>query len=56
MNIDERIEALTHSVESLSQMHQDNVKTYSRLFQQLASIAEAHETRISDLEQRRDEH
>lgn len=57
MTIDERIEklterteALTQSVELLSQMHQDNEKTYQKLFSQLASIAQAHETRIQDLE------
>ncbi len=54
MNIDERIEALTHSVELLSQMHQDNEKTYTRIFKQLADIVESHEGRISDLEQHRD--
>ncbi len=52
MNIDERIEALTHSVELLSQMHQDNEKTYAKLFNRLATIAEAHEERITDLEER----
>jgi hypothetical protein len=57
MNIDERIEALTertealtHNVGLLSQMHQDNEKTYARLFNQLARIPAAHEVRISDLE------
>ncbi len=37
MNIDERIEALTQSVELLSHMHQDNEKRYTRMFEQLAS-------------------
>jgi hypothetical protein len=54
MNIDERIEALTHGVELLSQMHQDNEKTYAMLFNQLAKIAESHEARIRDLEGGRD--
>ena len=47
MTIDERIEALTHSVELLSQMHQDNEKTHAKLFTQLAGIAESHEERIT---------
>ena len=50
MDIDQRIEALTHSVELFSQMHQDNEKTYAKLFHQLATIAASHEGRISDLE------
>ncbi|HWF45950.1 MAG TPA: hypothetical protein VG168_03005 [Bryobacteraceae bacterium] len=54
MNIDERIEALTHSVELLSQMHQDNEKTYATLFNQLAKIAESHEAPIRNLEDRDD--
>lgn len=54
MTIDERIEALTQSVELLSQMHQDNEKTYAQIFKQLADIAEPHEHRISDLEGRQD--
>ena len=55
MTIDERIEALTHSVELLSQMHQDNEKTYAKLFQQMANILESHERRITDLENRHDQ-
>ena len=50
MTIDERIKALTQSVELLSQMHQDNEKKYLQLFEQLARIAESHEARISKLE------
>ena len=53
MTIDERIEALTQSVELLSQMHQDNEKRYNRMFEQLVSmnerlvrIVEDHEGRI----------
>ncbi len=55
-NIDQRIEALTHSVELLSQMHQDSEKRYNRMFEQLvtvteqlAHIAENHERRLKDL-------
>lgn len=62
MNIDQRIEALTHSVELLSQMHQDNEKTYAKLFRRnakllnrLANIALAHEERITDLEERHEQ-
>lgn len=40
MNIDDRIEALTQSVELLSQMHQDNEKRYNAWFEQLVSINE----------------
>ena len=61
MTIDERIEALTHSVELLSQMHQNNEKRYTQLFgsiadaiQRLTRIAEDHEDRIRDLENRHD--
>ena len=57
MTIDERIEALTHSVELLSQMHQDNEKRYANYFgtiadaiKRLTDIATNHEDRISDLE------
>lgn len=57
MTIDERIEALTHSVELLSQMHQDNEKRYASYFgtiaeaiRRLTDIAADHEGRISDLE------
>ena len=64
MTIDERIEALTESVELLSHMHQDNEKKYAELFQQIATqqgrilsvveqiagIVVRHDKRISDLE------
>lgn len=40
MTIDERIEALTQSVELLSQMHQDNGKRYDRMFERLATVSE----------------
>jgi hypothetical protein len=57
MTIDERIEALTQSVELLSQMHQDNEKRYNRMFEQLLDmnrrlidIAGDHEDRIRRLE------
>ena len=58
MNIDQRIEALTQSVELLSQMHQDNERRYHRMFEQLirmnerlVHIAEDHEGRIRRLEE-----
>jgi peptidoglycan hydrolase CwlO-like protein len=64
MTIDERIEALTQSVELLSQMHQDNEKRYNLMFERLVKmderllamnerlvdIAEDHERRIRGLE------
>ena len=36
MIIDERIEALTQSVELLSHMHQDNEKRYTAMFERLS--------------------
>lgn len=50
MTIDERIEALTQSVELLSQMHQDNEKRYNLMFERLTRIVEIHEERIRRLE------
>ncbi len=57
MTIDERIEALTQSVEPLSHMHQDNEKRYNEYFQivneslkTLTRIAESHEARSDRLE------
>ena len=64
MDIDERIETLTQSVELLSHMHQDNEKEDAVQFQklieslgkltgiaeQLTTIAETHERRLRDLE------
>jgi hypothetical protein len=51
MTIDERIEALTQSVELLSRMHQDNERRYELLFERqghllerLVNIAENHES------------
>jgi len=61
MTIDERIEALTESVELLSRMHQDNEKRYSNYFQvvsdslkTLTRLAEAHQNRLDDQQQRID--
>ena len=57
MNIDERIEALTQSVELLSHMHLDNEKRNLEFFrvvseslQTLTRIAEVHDARIRKLE------
>lgn len=57
MTTDERIEALTQSVELLSQMHQDNEKRFTHYLdlltqnmQVLTKIVRSHETRITDLE------
>jgi flagellar capping protein FliD len=69
LTIDERIEALTHSVELLSQMHQDNERKYEERFarmetllerivgvqETLARIVNGHEQRITDLERKRDQ-
>lgn len=40
MTIDERIEALTQSVELLAQMHRDNERKYEERFTRLESLAE----------------
>jgi copper oxidase (laccase) domain-containing protein len=60
MNIDERLEALTHSVELLAAMHKDSEKRMQRLEELVTDIAEGtarllhvaqvHEQRINDLE------
>jgi hypothetical protein len=44
MTIDERIEALTHTVELLAQMHQDNERRYEQMFAQ-------HSERIAHMEE-----
>lgn len=63
MNMDERLEALTHSVELLAAMQEANEKQLQRLEKltidiaegtaRLLVVAESHEQRISDLESRR---
>jgi HAMP domain-containing protein len=60
MNIDDRLEALTHSVELLAAMQKDSERRMSRLENlvteiaegtaRLLHVAEAHEQRITDLE------
>ena len=57
MSLDERLEALTHSVELLAQMHQDNERKYDERFhkildviEKLAQIAESHERRLNHLD------
>ena len=59
-NLDERLKALTHSVELLASLHRDNearlAKTDEHMhrmmhaIERLAGIAGNHEDRISDLE------
>jgi hypothetical protein len=61
MNLDERLEALTHSVELLATMHKDGEKRMERLeglvtgiaegTARLLHVVEVHEQRISDLEE-----
>jgi hypothetical protein len=61
MNLDERLEALTHSVELLAAMHKDSDKRMERLeglateiaegTARLLHVVEVHEQRISDLEE-----
>ena len=53
MTIDERIEALTQSVELLASFHKDNEQRMARMMDaitRLANIAVNHEERIEDLE------
>jgi hypothetical protein len=60
MNIDERLEALTHTVELLATMHKDTEKRMERLESlvtdmaegtaRLLHVAEIHEQRLSRLE------
>jgi hypothetical protein len=60
MNIDDRLAALTESVELLASLQRDNEKRIDRLAQltteiaegtaRLLHVAESHERRISDLE------
>lgn len=60
MNIDERLEALTHTVELLAQMHKDNekrmvrtdqqIKRLGRYIQSIALLSVDHEDRLQELE------
>ena len=64
MTLDERLGALTHSVELLAQMHQNNGRKYEERFnkyeerfgkildaiEKLAQIAESHERRLNHLD------
>jgi hypothetical protein len=57
MTIDERLEALTHSVELLAVMHKDLEQQTAQRFaetlefiNQLARVAAAHEQRLDNLE------
>ena len=40
MNLDERLEALTQSVEFLAQMHRDNEVKYQQRFERLEALTE----------------
>lgn len=53
MTIDERLEALTHSVELLASFHKDNEKRLNRLGKYIRSVAQMvldHEARLRPLE------
>jgi hypothetical protein len=53
MNLDERLEALTHSVELLAALHKDNEKQIKRLGKYIRSVSQLvldHETRLRSLE------
>jgi hypothetical protein len=49
-NIDQRIEALTQSLELLSHIMQENERKFNERFDKLLRIVESHERRISGLE------
>jgi hypothetical protein len=58
MTLDERLEALAHSVELLSSMHKDNEKRMAQMMDaiaRLANIAAAHEERLDGHDQRIDD-
>jgi len=53
MNLDERLEALTHSVELLAETHKDTEKQVKRLGKYIRSVSQLvldHETRLRSLE------
>jgi hypothetical protein len=53
MNIDERLEALTRSVELLAPLHKDNEKQMRRLGKYIRSVSQLvldHEARLRSLE------
>jgi hypothetical protein len=52
VTIDERIEALTQSVELSSQMHQDNEKRYDSMFERLVTISAQLARMLGDHEER----
>ena len=60
MNIDQRLEALTQSVELLAPMQRDNEARFDARFakildaiERLTQVAESHEHRIGNLENRK---
>ena len=62
MTIDERLEALTHTVELLAQMHHDNEKANAEKFgalmdtmNRLGRIIEMHEHRLDSHDDRLDD-
>lgn len=55
MTLDERLEALTQSVELLAQMHKDNEPLLARMMQsitRLSNIVAVHDIHIDDHEHR----
>jgi hypothetical protein len=58
MNIDERLEALTHSVELLAGMHKDSDKQIKRLGKYIRTVSQLvldHETRLRAIESGEDD-
>jgi hypothetical protein len=53
MDIDQRLEALTHSMELLASLHKDNEKQMKRLGKYIRSVSQMvldHETRLRAVE------
>jgi hypothetical protein len=53
MDIDQRLEALTHSMELLASLHKDNEKQMNRLGKYIRSVSQMvldHETRLRAVE------
>lgn len=54
MTIDERVEALTQSVELLASMHRDNETVFKDLFNRMGRILERHDIELDGHEDRLD--
>jgi hypothetical protein len=52
MTIDERVEALTQSVELLAAMHKENEAVFKDLFNRMGRILERHDITLEDHDDR----